>query len=50
MSGKLEQNQLVSTKQMGYIVVIHQFPWVLVWVVFWTYGPVLGYCGIACGF
>ena len=23
---------------------------VLVWAVFWASGPVIGYCGIVCGF
>lgn len=27
---------------------IHLFPWVLVWPVFWASGPVLAYCGIIC--
>lgn len=35
---------------MDAIPMTHQFPWVLVWTMFGTSGPVLGYCGIVCGF
>lgn len=49
ISGGLEQIQVVSTKQMDYIPVIHWFPWVLAQLVFWASGPVLGYCGSLYG-
>ena len=50
ISSGSEQKQLVSVRQKDCIPVSHEFPWVLVWAVFWASGPVLGYCGIVCGF
>lgn len=40
----------VSTKQMDYIPVIHQFPWVLVWVMLWSFGPVLAIVGLSVAY